>query len=64
MASLCLDFRDGGQQIILVCPGSAMSLAYQMDLVLEIKAAGVLGMAAIDDEDKRRHIAGGGSSRA
>src|SRR5262245_34020432 len=37
-----------------------MSLAYQMDLVLKTKASGILGMAAIDQEDEgcdvaRRH---------
>jgi hypothetical protein len=34
-----------------------MSLAYQMDLLLKIKASGILGMAAIDQEDQGRHIA-------
>jgi len=57
-ATLRLDFCDGRQDVIQVCPGSAMSLAYQMDLVLKIKASGVLGMAAIDQEDEGCHVAG------
>src|SRR5262249_48177494 len=36
VATLRLDFRDSGQNVIQVCPGSAMSLAYQVDLTLQI----------------------------
>ena len=56
-ATLRLDFGDSGQHVVPVRPGSAMPLAYQMDLTLEIKASGILGVAAIDQEDQCRHIA-------
>jgi hypothetical protein len=36
VAALCLDFRNRGQHVIQVRPGSAMSLAYQVDLMLKI----------------------------
>ena len=55
--ALRLDFGDSGQHVIPVRPGSAMPLAYQMDLALKIKTPGILGMAAIDQEDQCRHIA-------
>ncbi len=58
-ATLRLDFRNRGQNVIQIRPGSAMSLAYQMDLMLNVKAAGLLGMAAIDQEDEGGHIARG-----
>src|SRR5258707_490569 len=48
LAALGLDLRNGGEDIIEVCPGSAMSLAYQMELALEIETPGILRMAAID----------------
>ena len=57
MASLRLDFGNGRQYVVPVCAGSAMPLANQMDLTIEIKAPGILGVAAIDKEDKRRYIA-------
>jgi hypothetical protein len=56
MATLRLDFRNRGQNVIPVCPGSAMSLPYEMDLAVKIKAPGVLDVAAIDHVDQRRHI--------
>ena len=55
--ALRLDFGDSGQYVVPVCPGSAMPLAYQMDLALEIKASGILGVAAIDQEHHRHYIA-------
>jgi len=54
--SLRFDLGDCGQNIIPVCPGSAMTLAYEMDLMLKGEASGILGMAAVDQEDQRRHI--------
>jgi hypothetical protein len=53
-AALDLDLRNGREDIIEVCPGSAMSLAYQMELAVEIEAPGILRMAAIDHIDERR----------
>ena len=58
VASLRLDFGNGRQYVVPVCAGSAMSLADQMDLMIEIKSPGVLGVAAIDKEDQRRYIVG------
>ena len=55
--ALRLDFSDSGQHVVPVRPGSAMPLAYQMDLTLKIKTTSILGMAAIDQEDQCRHIA-------
>ena len=57
VAALRLDFRNRGQNVIQVRPGSAMSLPYQMGLMLKIEASGILGMAAIDQEDEGCHIA-------
>lgn len=34
-----------------------MSLTYEMDLMLSVKASGILGMAAVDQKDKRGHLA-------
>jgi hypothetical protein len=34
-----------------------MSLPYQMGLMLKIKASGILGMAAVDQEDEGCHVA-------
>jgi hypothetical protein len=48
VATLRLYFGDSGEDIVPVCPGSAMTLAYQMDLALKIEAPGILGMAAIN----------------
>src|SRR5262249_1147013 len=47
-AALGFDLRNRRQDIIEVCPGSAMSLAHQMELALEIEAPRILRMAAID----------------
>src|SRR5262249_62434462 len=55
-AALRLDFGDGGQDVVPVCPRSTMPLAYQMDLMLKIEAPGILGVAAIDHEDQRHYI--------
>src|SRR5258707_6785602 len=57
VAALCLDFRNRGQNVIQVRPGSAMSLPYQMGLMLKIEASGILGMAAVDQEDEGCHVA-------
>ena len=57
VATLRLDFRSRGQNVIPVCPGSAMSLSYEMNLTFEIKASGILGMAAVDQEHQRPRIA-------
>jgi hypothetical protein len=56
-ATLRLDFHNRGQNVLQVRPGSAMSLPYQMDLILKSKASGILGVAAIDHEDEGRHVA-------
>src|SRR5258708_22742245 len=52
VAALCLDFRNRGQNVIQVRPRSAMSLPYQMGLMLKIEASGILWMAAVDQEDE------------
>ena len=57
VAALRLDFRNRGQNVIQVRPGSAMSLAYQMGLMLKIEASGILGMAAVDQEDEGHDVA-------
>ena len=36
-----------------------MSLTYQMDLMLNVEAASILGMAAINQEDEGGHVVGG-----
>jgi hypothetical protein len=54
--SLRFDLGDCGQNVIPVCPGSAMTLAHKMDLMLNVEAPGILGMAAVDQEDQRRNI--------
>jgi hypothetical protein len=59
-ATLRLDLRNGGQNVIQIRPGSAMSLTHQMDLMLNVEASGILGMAAIDQEDEGGHVARGG----
>src|SRR5271155_4883793 len=48
-AALSLDLGDGREDIFEICPGSAMTLTYQMELALEIKTPSILRMAAIDD---------------
>jgi len=55
--ALRVDFRNRGQNVIQVCPGSAMSLTYQMDLVLNVEASGILGMAAVDQEGEGCDVA-------
>lgn len=57
VAALRLDFRNRGQNVIQVRPGSAMSLPYQMGLMLKIEASGILGMAAVDQEHEGHHVA-------
>src|SRR6516165_11107863 len=47
-ATLGFDLCNRRQNVIEVCPGSAMSLAYQVQLALDIEAPGILRMAAID----------------
>ena len=42
---------------ISLVAGSAMSLPYQMGLMLKIEAPGILGMAAVDQEDEGHHVA-------
>ena len=54
MAALSLNFGDSGQNVIPVCPGSAMTLAYQMHLALDIESPGILRMAAIDQRRQRQ----------
>ena len=58
-ATLRLYFRNSGQNVIQIRPGSAMPLTYQMDLMLNVKAPGILCMAAIDQEDQGGHLARG-----
>ena len=57
VAALRLDFRNRGQNVIQIRPGSAMSLPYQMGLMLKTKASGILGMAAVDQEHEGHHVA-------
>jgi hypothetical protein len=59
MATLRLDFRNSGQNVVQIRPGSAMSLTYQVDLMLNVKASGILGMAAINEENEGGHLARG-----
>jgi hypothetical protein len=56
VATLRLDFGNRGQNVIQVCPGSAMSLPYQLDLAVEIKASGILDVSAIDHVSERHHL--------
>lgn len=56
MATLRFNFGNRGQNVIPVCPGSAMSLPYQMDLAVKIEASGVLDVTAIGDIDQGRHV--------
>ena len=57
VAALRLDFRNCGQNVIQVRPGTAMSLPHQVGLMLKIEASGILGMAAVDQEDEGRSAA-------
>jgi hypothetical protein len=57
VATLRLYFGNGGQHIVSVCPGSAMPLTYKVDLTLKVETAGILGVAAVDQEDERRYVA-------
>ena len=57
-AALGLDLGDRRDDVIEVCPGSAMSLAYQMELALEIEAPGILRVAAIDHVEECSDLPG------
>jgi hypothetical protein len=52
-ATLGLDLCNRGEDIIEICPGSAMTLAYQMQLALEVEPPRILRMTSIDKIDKR-----------